>query len=100
MAVTIDLISSVDGEIKNFLTSFYESSVSVDDDVCEWMYTYTSPLDAVDVISAIYDNYENHSIEAWVSIDSGFFVKITKDNGNDLIRYMFQRFYTPEELII
>ena len=37
-------------------------------------------------------NIDNFKIAMWVSLDSGVFIKVTSDNADELIRYLYERF--------
>jgi hypothetical protein len=92
MSVIIDLISNKDGELKRFLENYYDSDISIDSELSEWMYTYKNPLDSVDIITVLVDNSSDFEIETWISIDEGMFLKVTNDNIDNIIRYMYDRF--------
>ena len=44
------------------------------------------------LFGAYIENSDDYDLTMWVSIDSGVFIKITKDNADELIRYLYERF--------
>ena len=88
MNVRVNIVAERKGEIKKFLDRFYEKDMKVDNDVSEWMYTYYRPLDVIDLISVLIDNPGKYCLTPWISIDSDFFVKVTDENINMLIKYL------------
>jgi len=95
MKVVVNLWSNIEGEIKKFLESFYDKEVIIDNDVTKWIYAYSNPLEAVDIISAVVDNNDKYKIAVCIQADEGALYLVTSENHNDVIRGMFQLFYKP-----
>jgi len=62
MYVTVNLLSKKPGEIKNFLESYYQKKLDMDNDVGHWIYVYYKPLQAIDLISTVIDNSDKHKM--------------------------------------
>lgn len=93
MSVIVNLASKTEGVLKNFLTSYFEKDLKIDNDVIEWVNVYTKPLDAIDLITAVIDNSERFNIRLLISLDAGILVDVNESNLNDLVKYMVYRFY-------
>lgn len=97
MSLTVNLWSRKEGELKRFLESYYEGEVQmIDDD--GWIYEYTSPVEAVDIISAVVDNNDKYRIAVCIQIDGGQLFHLTPENMNDTIRDIFLLFYNENRL--
>lgn len=93
MPVIVNLLSSNEGTLKNFLDSFFEKNSKLDEDVVEWIGIYNKPLEAIDMMTAVIDNTEKYDIRLRVSMDAGLLVDVSQNNINDIIKFMFYRFY-------
>ncbi len=93
MDVSVNLWSKKPGEIKKFLERYYQKSISMDDDVDQWIYIYRKPLDCIDIISALMDNNDKYQISMYIQIDKGDIHLVTNENHNDIIKGVFDLFY-------
>ncbi|AUS95963.1 hypothetical protein CDQ84_02600 [Clostridium thermosuccinogenes] len=98
MAITVNLCSKSNGEIKKFLESYYEKQVNMDEDVGRWMYVYNKPLDAVDIICTVMDNKDKYNITMYIELDSGDVHPVTYENHNDIVKGLFSLFYSEEQV--
>lgn len=93
MQAIVRLYSVLDGEIKRFLLHFYSNSnIEIEDNLIEWQKDYPNPIEIVDIIGTYIENIEDFNLSMWISLDNGVFIKVTKDNGDELIRYLYERF--------
>ena len=92
--VTITLLSQKPSEINNFLNSFFDNKIDVDEKAFMWSCIYKEPLAGVNLISTLIDNNEKFKIEALISIDHLESIKVSEENLDDLIRVMYFRYYT------
>lgn len=105
MEYVLSLYSTSRNEIYNFLNSFYESnkflnwemnSYSKSDDKQNDVYIYTkrttNPIDFVVLLGALVDNNNKYKINPWLSLDKGFFINITDNNIDSVIKYIYERF--------
>lgn len=92
--VTITLLSQKPSEINNFLNSFFDKKINVDEKAFMWSCIYEEPLAGVNLISTLIDNSEKFKIEALVSLEHLESIKVSEENLEDLIRLMYFRYYT------
>lgn len=94
MQSIVRLYSVSASEIERFLTHFYGEN-SIKNDIKnnkQWQKEYPNPVELVDIIGAYIENIDDYNLTMWISIDSGVFIKITPDNADELIRYLYERF--------
>lgn len=98
MALVVNLWSKKTGEIKKFLQTFYQKEINMDDDVEQWIYVYSKPLDAIDIICAVIDNNDKYQISMCLQIDKGDVHPVTQENHNDIIKGILYLYYkdTPD----
>lgn len=94
MKSIIRLYSTIPSEIERFLTHFYETDQFDKSHLSDkqWQKEYPNPVEIVDIIGAYIENLDDFKITMWLSIDSGVFIKVTEDNADELIRYLYERF--------
>ncbi len=117
MQAIVRLYSVIPDEIEKFLIHFFgnefinisESSKLVENSASKseknnsesekasstkqwWQKEYPNPIEIVDIIGAYIENIEDYDLTMWISIDSGVFIKVTKENADELIRYFYERF--------
>lgn len=94
MQSIVSLYSISPGELERFLENFFETK-NFDKTIFSdkhWEKTYPNPVEIVDIIGAYIENINEYNISMWISIDSGVFIKVTEDNADELIRYLYERF--------
>ena len=91
MLVTVKLRSKKKNEINSFLSMFYETNMDIPDNL-KWQHEYNNPIEASDIIGVYIDNYESFNIRMWLCLDKDVFINITSRNGNEVIKYLFERF--------
>ena len=89
--VSVNLYSQNSRELEKFLSSFYNSSFSINNDL-NWEHKYANPIEITEIIGAFIDNLENFKIMMWVSLDKGVYIHVTEDNADKLIRYLYERY--------
>lgn len=93
MQAIVQLYSILSGEIDRFLTHFYgNNNYEKSDNSKEWQKEYPNPIEIVDIIGAYIENIDDFNLTMWVSLDNGVFIKVTQDNADELIRYLYERF--------
>ena len=97
----IKFYSNKDGEIFNFLSKYHKSAENSykhiqDLDVylhsLEWQKEYKNPIEVATVLGVFADNMEDFDIVMWVSLDKGYYIKITPNNADSIIRYLYERY--------
>ena len=91
MVAKVHLLSYKDGEINNFLNKFYNSSILIENPL-SWKKYFPNPVEISEIIAAFSDNKESFDINMWISLDLGIFIKISPQNANIIIKYIFERF--------
>lgn len=91
MVAKVHLLSHKDGEINNFLNKFYNSHISIENPL-SWKKYFPNPVEISEIIAAFSDNKESFDINMWISLDLGIFIKISPQNANIIIKYIFERF--------
>lgn len=89
MGVIVNLYSKNDNDIYRFLKSYNKQKISK---VFEWKKEYKNPIEIADIIGVFIDNNENYDINMWISLDRDFFINVTDNNANQIIRYLFERY--------
>ena len=97
----IKFYSNKDGEIFNFLSKYHKSAENSykhiqDLDVylhsLEWQKEYKNPIEVATVLGVFAYNMEDFDIVMWVSLDKGYYIKITPNNADSIIRYLYERY--------
>lgn len=96
MKTFIKLFSNEKGEIFRFLDNYYSafkdhllpSSYSI----LEWEESFENPIEMADMIGVFIDNIDDYKINMWISLDKDILINVTKNNVNDLICYLYERF--------
>ena len=89
--VSVNLISEDSYELEKFLSSFYNSSFDINDNL-NWEHKYSNPVELAEIIGAYVDNLDNFNIVMWISLDNGVYINVTTDNADSLIKYLYERY--------
>ena len=93
--------SNKDGEIFNFLSKYNRNIENSYKDIqdldvylhsLEWQKEYKNPIEVATVLGVFADNMEDFDIVMWVSLDKGYYIKITPNNADSIIRYLYERY--------
>ena len=91
MQALVNLYSDKKGELNKFLSSFYNTDLEIYDSL-KWQKKYANPLELAELIGTFIDNSDDFNITMWISLDKDIFISITKDNANEIIRYLYERY--------
>ena len=91
LMVSVNLISEDSYELEKFLSSFYNSSFDINDNL-NWEHKYSNPVELAEIIGAYVDNLDNFNIVMWISLDKGVYINVTTDNADSLIKYLYERY--------
>ena len=91
MSVSISLYSKKKNEIYRFLSS-YNTDKLCDKSLLKWTKEFNNPIEIADIIGVFIDNSEKYDINMWVSLDKDFFINVTNNNADKIIRYLFERY--------
>lgn len=89
MSVIVNLYSKKDNEIPRFLNSYNKEKIN---NILEWKKEFKNPIEIADIIGVFIDNNENYDINMWISLDTDFFINVTDNNADQIIRYLFERY--------
>ena len=94
MKTFIKLFSNTNGEISRFLRHFYSNNknISFNDSILEWEKDFKNPVEMAEMIGVFIDNIDDYKINMWVSLDEDILINVTKNNVDDIIRYLYERF--------
>lgn len=88
-SLVLNLITNKQCEIKSFLNRFYEKETYLSDTTFRWSMYCKNPVDCIFLLSALIDNYEDFLIEAVITVNKVQSVKITDENIDIFIRYLY-----------
>lgn len=91
MIAKLNLYSSKKGELNKFLSKFYETNLDIEDKY-KWEKEYENPIELADLIGAFRDNSDDFDLSMWISLDKNLYIRITSENTDLIIRYLFERF--------
>lgn len=91
MSAIVNLYSKKEKEIARFLKDFNKSNI-VSDSLLEWTKEFKNPIEIADIIGVFTDNNEKYDINMWISLDKDFFINVTDNNTDQIIRYLFERY--------
>ena len=88
MHPTIKFYSNKDGEIFRFLSKYYDIYYHS----LEWQNSYENPIEIATILGVFADNMDGYEIAMWLCLDKGYYIKITPNNADSIIRYLYERF--------
>ncbi len=92
MSVIVNLYSKKNNEIFRFLNNYTNQENLQNKDLLEWQKEFKNPIELADIIGVFIDNNENYDINMWISLDKDFFINVTDNNADQIIRYLFERY--------
>ena len=91
MKTFIKLYSNKNGEIGRFLEKYLEKK-GLDSSLLEWQQDFDNPVEMANIIGVFIDNADNYKINMWVCLDEDVLINVTKNNIDELIRYLYERY--------
>ena len=91
MLASVRLQSKKNGEINKFLSTFYNSNLELDNKL-KWEKNYANPIEIAEIIGVFADNLEDFDIKMWISLDKDIYIKISANNANYIIKYLYERY--------
>lgn len=91
MSVIVNLYSEKNYEIYNFLNSYNKNDLPTKNSL-KWQKEFKNPIEMADIIGVFIDNCEDYDINMWISLDKDFFINVTENNADQIIRYLFERY--------
>ncbi len=91
MNTIVSLYSIKKDEIKKFLSSFFGKEICLKNPL-HWSMGYENPVAMADIIGTFIDNNNKFQINMWISLDKGYYINVTDQNADNIIRYLFERY--------
>ena len=91
MLASIRMQSKKNGELNRFLSKFYNTNLDINNEKI-WINKYKNPIEMIDLIGTYIDNLDEYTIKMWINLDPNIYIKITKDNADIVIKYLFERY--------
>ena len=91
MLVSVRMQSKIKGELNKFLSKFYNTNLEINNEKV-WINKYNNPIEMIDLIGTFIDNSDEFNIKMWINLDPNIYIKITKENANIIIKYLFERY--------
>lgn len=91
MGGIVDLYSSRKNDISIFLNNFYNNNIC-NEKAMKWEKTFDNPIEMADIVGVFVDNNDKYSINMWISLDDGFFLNVSDNNVNQIIKYLYERY--------
>ena len=96
----VRLYSNKNKEIYNFLAKFFSGEFNNPDNVfnldytnaLEWENIYSNPVEIANILGVFIDNKDKFDITMWISLDKDFFINVTEENADNIIRYLYERY--------
>ena len=79
--VSVNLYSESSEELKRFLSSFYNASFNINNNL-NWECKYENPIEITEIIGVLVDNFEDFKIMMQVSLDKGVYIHVTEENAD------------------
>lgn len=87
----LNLFSNNSNDINLFLSKFYSKEFNeFSNKNCNL--TFDNPIELVSIISSIIDNNDKYNIVAWINLDENTYIKVTEDNLDEIIKYLYERY--------
>lgn len=87
----INLFSTNLNDINDFLSKFYSKNIT-DFSNKNCQINFKNPTELVSLISALIDNNDLYKITAWLNLDENTYIKISPENLNEIIKYIYERY--------
>ena len=91
MYVTVNLYSEKKGELNKFLSKFYNTNLEIQQ-AFTWEKQYANPIELAEIVGVFLDNIEDYFIHMWICLDKNVYIHINEKNGNEIIKYLYERF--------
>ena len=91
MNVTVNLYSEKKGELNKFLSKFYNTNLEISQDFT-WEKQYANPIELAEIVGVFLDNIDDFFIHMWICINKNVYININEQDGNEIIKYLYERF--------
>jgi len=91
MLSIVRLYSTKKGELNHFLSRFYNTNLQIDQEL-KWEKEYANPIELAEIVGIFVDNSDSYKLSMWISLDRDIFIRITEENADSVIKYLYERF--------
>ena len=91
MLAKVRLQSKKKGELNKFLSIFYDTNLEIEAEN-KWLKEYKNPVEITDLIGVFIDNINKYDIKMWINLDKDIYIKISEQNADTVIKYLFERY--------
>lgn len=91
MEVSVRLYSEKKGELNRFLSQFYNTDFEIENQL-DWEKKYANPIELAEIIGTYIDNSDDYIFQMLICLDKDLFVRVTPENGDAIIRYLYERY--------
>ncbi len=91
MLASDSLYTQKKGELNRFLSNFYNTNFNIEDSL-NWEKKYANPIELAEIIGIFIDNNEDYVLSMWICLDKNVFVRVTQENADNIIKYLYERF--------
>ena len=91
MLAKVNLYSEKKGELNKFLSIFYNTNLDIENKL-QWEKEYANPVELAEIIGTYIDNSDKYLLNMWICLDKDVFVHVTSENGDEIIKYLYERF--------
>lgn len=91
MYAQVRLQTKQKGELNRFLSEFYDTNLEIENET-KWNKQYKNPVEITDLIGVYIDNINKYNIKMWIILDKDIYIKISEQNANMIIKYLFERY--------
>ena len=96
MGYLVKLYASKPNEIAGYLNKYFQTldipKAMDKPDLLEWQASYSNPWDLVDFVSYHQDQEDDFEVGLWICLDPSLYIQVTKENSDEIIRYIYERF--------
>ena len=87
--IVVTLLASKPCELNKFLSAYYSKDMGIYEGAFRWSCIFKSPLDSICILATLMDNIEDYKIEALLSINHYENIKVSEDNINELVKFLY-----------
>lgn len=87
--IVVTLLAEKPCELNKFLSAYYCKDMNIEECAFRWSCMFKRPLDSICILATLIDNIEDFKIEALVSVNHYDNIKVSEDNINDLVKFLY-----------
>ena len=87
--IVVTLLAEKPCELNRFLSAYYCKDMNIEEGAFRWSCMFKRPLDSICILATLIDNIEDYKIEALVSVKHYDNIKVSEDNINELVKFLY-----------